>query len=338
TDIEDRLRRVAADRSPRAAHGRRLAERWAAHAARLVAPDGRAPLPAALLLAEAFPDRIARRRKAPGPSDQTADYLLANGRGVSIDAADPLAKAEWLAVADAGGAGASSRIRLAAALSSDVLLPWLDGRTSVQELLAPDPASGRLAMTRVTKLGAIEVARTRAPASPDAIAEALLADVRSTGLALLPWPDSEIAFRARLQFAVVNGCAGLPDVSDAGLLASSGHWLMPRLQGVSRLADVRLEGALLALLDWQAGKALDAFAPPRFASPAGTSHEIAYGADGGPEAEVRVQAVFGMARHPMLADGRVALTLALTAPSGRPVAKTRDLPAFWKGAWRDVQR
>ncbi|MGL6044478.1 MAG: helicase-related protein, partial [Sandaracinobacteroides sp.] len=122
TDIEDRLRRVAADRSPRAAHGRRLAERWAAHAARLVAPDGRAPLPASLLLAEAFPDRIARRRKAPGPSDQTADYLLANGRGVSIDAADPLAKAEWLAVADAGGAGASSRIRLAAALSAEALL------------------------------------------------------------------------------------------------------------------------------------------------------------------------------------------------------------------------
>jgi ATP-dependent helicase HrpB len=193
-------------------------------------------------------------------------------------------------------------------------------------------------LVRVERLGAIEVSRRRAAASPEAVAAALLAEVRDVGLSVLPGPEGEDAILARLRFAAREGCEGLPDVGDAGLLAAADQWLAPRLAGVSRLADVRLEGALADLLDWPAAQALERFAPARFQSPAGTSHRIDYAADGGPEVEVRVQAVFGLAAHPMLAGGRLPLTLALTSPAGRPVAKTRDLPAFWKGAWRDVQR
>ncbi len=338
SDLEERLRRFQGDRAPRATQSRRLSERWAQSASRLQPATGQPPLGAALLLATAFPDRVARRRRAPGPSDFTADYLMANGRGVALEAADPLARHEWLAVADAGGAGASSRIRLAAAIPAGELSAWLEGRTRFSERLAPDPASGRLALFRTESLGMIEIARTRAPASPEAVAAALQAEVATDGLASLPWPEAEASTLARLRFAQVHGCEGLPDVTDEGLLSSLDMWLGPRLQGVSRLADVRLEGALLSLLDWPSAQAFERFAPARFASPAGTSHAIDYAAEGGPEAEVRVQAVFGLSTQPMLANGRVPLTLALTSPAGRPVAKTRDLPAFWKAGWKDVQR
>ena len=338
TDIEDRLRRFPADRGPRAAQFRKLAARWADAATRLQARASRLPLPPALLLATAFPDRVARRRRTPGASDQTADYILANGRGVSLEAADPLAQAEWLAVADAGGAGASPRIRLAAAIPPDALTAWLEGRTTVHEALAPDAASGRLSAIRTVRLGAIDVSRTRIEASREAIANAMLNDVRARGVDALPWPDSELATLARLRFAASEGLSGLPDVSDDGLLALLDQWLAPKLDGLSRLADVKLDGALLALLAWPAAQALERFAPARFESPAGASAAIDYAAAGGPEAEIRVQAVFGLSRHPMLADGRIPLTLALTSPAGRPVAKTRDLPAFWTGAWKDVQR
>lgn len=337
-DLDERLRRFTTDRSPRANQSRKLAERWVASATRLQPHAEQPPLPGALLLATAFPDRVARRRRAPGPSDQTADFLMANGRGVSVEATDPLARAEWLAVADAGGAGASSRVRLAAAIPADALPAWLEGRTQFTERLAADPASGRMALFRTETLGAIEMARTRATATPDAIAAALLAEVEANGLEVLPWPEAERATLSRLRFAAANGGEGLPDVSGEGLMASRAHWLAPRLQGVSRLADVKLEGALLTLLDWPATQALERFAPARFASPAGTSHAIDYAAEGGPEVEVRVQAVFGLSAHPLLANGRVPLTLALTSPAGRPVARTRDLPAFWKGGWKDVQR
>jgi ATP-dependent helicase HrpB len=337
TDLEDRLRRLPAERGPRADQARRLAARWADAASRLAPAGNDPPLPAALLLAEAFPDRVARRRRVPGPSDPTADYLMANGRGVQLDAADPLAKAEWLAIADAGGAGAASRVRLAAAIPPEALSDWLGGRTTSSDSLAPDPASGRLALTRITRLGAIEVARSRAPASPEAVAAALLAEVREGGLERLPWPEAERAQRARLAFAIAHGAA-LPRVDDAALLADLESWLAPRLAGKSRLADVDLSGALLARLGWAETQALDRLAPARFLSPAGVGAAIDYAAEGGPEAEIRVQAVFGLAAHPMLADGRVPLVLALTSPAGRPLARTRDLPAFWRGGWKDVQR
>jgi hypothetical protein len=48
------------------------------------------------------------------------------------------------------------------------------------------------------------------------------------------------------------------------------------------------------------------------------------------DVEVRVQALFGLARHPMLGDG-TPLVLSLTSPAGRPIQTTRDLPGFWKG-------
>jgi ATP-dependent helicase HrpB len=337
SDLEDRLRRLPAERGPRADQARRLAARWAEAATRLEPRREGPALTPALLLAEAFPDRIARRRRTPGPADATADYLMANGRGVALEATDPLAKAEWLAVADAGGAGAASRIRLAAAIPAEALPPWLEGRTDSRDTLAPDPASGRLALTRTVHLGAIEVSRRRAPASPEAVQAALLDEVRHGGLDLLPWPEAELATRARLAFAAARGLS-LPDSSDAALLASLDDWLAPVLAGRSRLADVDLAGAILARLSWPEAQALERFAPARFQSPAGVSAAIDYAAEGGPEAEIRVQAVFGLVTHPMLAEGRVPLTLALTSPAGRPLAKTRDLPAFWRGGWKEVQR
>ena len=338
TDLEDRLRHFADNRSPRAAQSRSLVDRLARTAARLRNRTDQPCLPPALLLAAAFPDRVARRRRAPGPSDQAASYIMANGRGVFLDASDPLAQAEWLTVADAGGAGAAARIRLAAAIAPDLLAPWLEGRTTSTEVLASDPASGRLAAISTARLGAIEVSRSRSAATPEAVASALLAEVRERGIESLPWPDEERATLARLHFAAAHGLPGLPDVSQAGLVMLLGQWLAPRLSGKSRLADVRLDGALLGLLDWPTTQALERFAPPRFISPAGVGALIDYAAQGGPEAEIRVQAVFGLSLHPMLASGRVPLTLALTSPAGRPVARTRDLPAFWKGAWQDVQR
>lgn len=337
SDIEERLRRLPGDRGARAGQARRLAARWAELAARLQKPDGDL-LPVALLLAEAFPDRVARRRRAPGPSDATADYLLANGRGVALEASDPLARSEWLVVVDAGGAGAASRVRLAAAIPADALAGWLDGRATVEEALAPDSASGRLALIRTTRLGAIEVSRVRTAATREAVEAALLAEAKAGGIDALPWSEAEQAVLARLRFAAANGLQGLPDVGDARLLEAADQWLAPRLSGIGKLADARLDGALQSLLDWGQAQALEKFAPARFNSEAGTSHAIDYAAVGGPEVEVRVQAVFGLGTHPMLAGGRVPLTLALTSPAGRPLAKTRDLPAFWKGAWKDVQR
>ena len=83
---------------------------------------------------------------------------------------------------------------------------------------------------------------------------------------------------------------------------------------------------------------INRLAPPDFTSPAGSTHAIDYAAEGGPRVELRVQALFGLAVHPMIGEARVPLVLSLTSPAGRPIQTTRDLPGFWAGSWTAVAK
>jgi ATP-dependent helicase HrpB len=162
--------------------------------------------------------------------------------------------------------------------------------------------------------------------------------VAERGLGQLPWGDAAIALRARFAFAAAHGL-DLPASDGDALLATRDDWLAPLLgRRLVDLQDVALAEALLNRLDWSQRQRLDTFAPVRFTTPAGSSHAIDYAADGGPAVDMRVQALFGLARHPMVADGRVPLTLRLTSPAGRPIQVTKDLPGFWTGSWAEVKK
>jgi ATP-dependent helicase HrpB len=95
-DIDARFERFARERGAKAEAARKLAQRIA----RLcVGKGGFDPLSIGGLIATAFPERIAKRRDAKGEK-----WISAMGRGLQLDAASPLASAEWLAVADLQGA------------------------------------------------------------------------------------------------------------------------------------------------------------------------------------------------------------------------------------------
>jgi len=76
----------------------------------------------------------------------------------------------------------------------------------------------------------------------------------------------------------------------------------------------------------------------RWETPAGRVVEIDYAAEGGPRIECKVQEAYGLSVHPAIADGRIVLTVALLSPAMRPVAMTRDLPAFWRGGYVDMRK
>lgn len=343
TDIEERLQQWQRDARGRGKQAKGLAQRWAkaAESVQPVRSDADPSMSAGLLLASAWPDRVARRRRQAGRSDQTTSYLLANGRGALLSATEPLARAEWLVVADAGGAGASSRIRLAAAIADEEIRPWLEVHGESRETLVRNQQTGRYQLRRSACLGAIEISATLSDAPPEALVRALLDEVQVEGLEALSWSDAERGVLARLRFLMaeqVPEAAAWPDLSDEGLLQAADDWLWPRVAGASSLVEVQLDGALLDWLGWETRQALEKLAPVHYHSPAGSKHVIDYTAEAGPQAEVRVQAMFGTAAHPTLADGRVRLLLSLTSPAGRPVANTRDIASFWQSAWRDVQK
>lgn len=331
-DLEHRLHRWRTERGQRADNARRLAERWArlvpGESPATIAPGS--PEAVAACVALAFPDRIARRRDASGET-----WASAGGRGFRLDPASSLARHEWLAVAETQGMAAGARILSAAPIDAAAVEALFTHRIETRRHVRFDPVTGRVETTRERRLGAIRLSSgPDTGADPDEIAAALLEGVRSHGPDLLPWSSHAEALRARASYA------GIETLSDAALHADVDEWLPPVLTGKRRLdaiAPEMLTQALQNRLGWDGQKQIDRFAPARLETPAGSSHEIDYAAEGGPTVEVRVQALFGLATHPTLGDG-TPLILSLTSPAGRPIQTTRDLPGFWKGSWADVAK
>ena len=362
-DLETRLRRWRGEKGQRAEAARGLAKRWAsmiplpgregpgvgtAEGGRNPRPSGSLrspPTPSPSLsgrgdvgecLALAFPDRLSKRRDSSGEN-----WISAGGRGFRLDPHSPLARETWLAVGEVSGTAAGARILAAAAIGEAMVEALFGERIESGARLGFDPATGTVRARRGRRLGAITLSEGQdMKASPDEVAAALVEGIRTHGLGLLPWSDPARSLRRRAAFARSHD-PGLPDLSDEALLADLHEWLPLLVAGKRSLRDVdpaALSGMLDARLGWEGRKSVDRLAPHAFETPAGSSHAIDYEAEAGPTVTVRVQALYGLSRHPAIAGGRVPLVLSLTSPAGRPIQTTRDLPGFWSGSWSAVAK
>jgi ATP-dependent helicase HrpB len=289
-----------------------------------------------LLVAFAYPDRIAKRRPGGEPR-----YAMAGGKGAAFAAHEPLAALDWLALAELDGDRREARIYLAAPLDladieeqftphivTEAVCAW-DGRDEVVK-----------AVTR-RRLGQL-VMEEKPQKTPDAaaLATAMAVGVRAMGLGCLPWTPELEKFRARVAFAArIDPDGGWPDLSDAALLAGLEGWLVPYLAGITRrahLARLDLGQALGGLLDWDAKRRLDLLAPSHVEVPSGSRIPIDYEGEE-PVLAVRLQEMFGCAQTPLVGGGRVPLLLHLLSPARRPVQVTRDLASFWANAYKAVK-
>lgn len=321
-DLAQRLSRWQGDRSPRAEASRKLADGWTNWAEGLVERKS-SSTDLGILLARALPDNLARRRDAAGES-----WLSAGGRGYTLDPVSSLARAEWLAIGDAQGQAKGARITAAWPLATAEVESELAERIEKRSVLNWNESERRVEARLERRLGAITLASGSDPKPDPGAVTAMLVDKAVDNLGdFLP---RTLLARARH--------AGIAALDPAALEANAAEWLAPLLDGRRDLdlAKGKLADALLGLLDWDQRQRLDRLAPREWESPAGTSHAIDYEAEGGPSVEVRVQALFGLDAHPTIGQPPVQLLLQLTSPAGRPIQATRDLPAFWRGSWRDV--
>lgn len=329
-DLTLRLQRWRREGGKRADAGRGLAKRWAA-----LVPGSDAVAfgdhHVGLCLALAFPDRVAKRRSADG-----ADWASVGGRGFRLDPMSSLAREEWLAVGEVQGSAAGARILSAAPISEGDVIALFGEKIAEHRTVRFRPTNGGIEALRERRLGAVRLS-TGSDDRPDpqAVTTALLDGVRQGGIDLLPWSEAARSLRMRATFA------GVEALSDDALIAALDQWLPPLLSGKRRLSDIdrpQLSGVLDGLIGWDGKQQVERLAPPEFRSPAGSSHAIDYGAEGGPRVELRVQALFGLADHPVVGSARIPLVLSLTSPAGRPIQTTRDLPGFWAGSWSAVAK
>ena len=291
------------------------------------------------LLAKAFADRIARRR------GQEGRYQLANGMGAMLDADDASGRHEWLIapLLLQGSASPDARILLALPLDIDTLLQTSPELLQQSDTIEWDENQGTLKAWRRTRIGQLTVkVQPLAKPSEEELHQAMLNGIRDKGLSVLNWTPEAEQFRLRLQCAA-NWLPeyNWPAVDDASLLATLESWLLPHMQGVHSLRALKalnVGQALHGLLDWSMLQRLDSELPAHYTVPTGSRIAIRYHEDNPPALAVRMQEMFGEAKTPTIAQGRVPLVLELLSPAQRPLQITRDLSAFWQGAYREVQK
>jgi ATP-dependent helicase HrpB len=288
-----------------------------------------------LLLAFAYPDRIAQRRG-------DGRFLLRNGRGAVFANQQSLSNASYLVAAELDDQGSESRIFLAAPVDLDDLEQHFEDQIEQETSVIWDRTAQAVRARKRERLGAL-ILKDAPLANPDPEESltALLEGIKEEGLDILPWTKGARQFQQRLNFMHRLEPTEWPDMSEGGLVAMLEDWLAPHLYGLKSRDDVQrlnVMEILEAVLSWEQRRELDECAPAQVIVPSGSRISIDYSDPASPVLAVRLQEVFGLKETPRIARGKVPLTLHLLSPAQRPVQVTQDLASFWKNAYFEVKK
>jgi ATP-dependent helicase HrpB len=289
------------------------------------------------LLLHAFPDRIARQDAA-----NPRRYQLANGRGARLLDDSALYGEPWLVVVDLRYEERDSLIFAAAPFDPELLERDFPQRFARERVVRWNRDTRAVDAFEQSRFDGIVLERRSVPPRPEDAVPAMIAAVRELGLDALPWSDNARELRLRVEaLRAWYPELGLPDFSEARLLASLDEWLAPYLTGKRRidaLSAAELTEALSARLDYAQRAALDEHAPSSVRVPSGLDRRIVYAPGAAPILAVKLQELFGLADTPRIAGGRVPLTLHLLSPAGRPIQVTQDLKSFWERTYPEVRK
>ncbi|MDB5579957.1 MAG: ATP-dependent helicase HrpB, partial [Bradyrhizobium sp.] len=288
-----------------------------------------------VMLALAFPDRVARNRG-------NGSFVLANGRGAAVDQTSALARAPYIAVAELTGTAAQGRILLAAPIAQAEIEQHFADQIEAADEISFDRGAMALRARRKKTLHAITLSEAPMALKPSGGTALVLADgLVAAGLDKLPWSKPLKQWRDRVMFLrKAEGKDSWPDLSDDALVAARETWLVPVLTdkiSLKEFSSGELSDAVMSLLPWDLRARLEREAPTHFEAPTGTQLAIDYEAEQGPTIAVRLQELFGLNTHPSIARGAVPLVLELLSPAHRLVQVTRDLPGFWRGSYAAVR-
>lgn len=332
------LRRLRRQRQTGGAWGRiaKIADQYMS-LARLSAPDNGPfePTDAGMLLAAAFPERIASAREGA-----TGLYMLSSGDMARLPKDDDLAGEPWIVAANVNASEGVGRIFLAAPIAPADLRPMVSERDNV----AWDMRQGGIVARRETRIGSLLLASKPIKVQDRRlIADAICQAARKDGERMLDFSDDAAGLQRRVAaVAAWHPELALPDISTAAVLSRAAEWLPPLLGKAETVAELRkidVVAALRSMLSYEQMREVDRRAPERIEVPTGSKIRVDYrGADEPPVVSVRLQEVFGMRVSPRVDGGRRLILMELLSPGYKPVQLTQDLESFWSGAYFEVRK
>jgi ATP-dependent RNA helicase HrpB len=306
-----------------------------------------------VLLAYAYPDRIARQR-----TGDDSRYQLSNGKGASIPAHLQQNLYEYLVIANLDAKQRESTIYLAAEITAQQLQDYFSHDMQNSESTTWNETQQRVEVKRVTALGKLILQEEMVHGGDQkaiqqkAVQQCLLEAIKKTGLQVFNWTAQASGLAQRINFineSMKNnadlkqklGNIDLPDFSETALLASLSDWLLPYLDDENSFKQcykLDLYRLLKNKLSWQQQQLVERLAPEKITVPSGSSITIDYNEPASPVLAVRLQEVFGLYDTPTLLDGHCKLMLHLLSPARRPMQVTQDLNSFWKTAYHEVKK
>ena len=300
-----------------------------------------APMEVGLLVAHAYPERIAHSTNSIG------SYRLASGANVQLDATDQQSAHSWLAKASLHSApGATGRVFLAAPLDPEDL-----NAEFVKEVdnISWDTKQGSVVMQREQRIGKLMLSEKPIhDADKEQVKSIVCEAMKKDGLTMMAWSEKAVeqVQRRVAQVAAWHPELALPDVSTEHLLSTAADWLPFYLEeggrvksSVQELRKLNLAEIIWNLLPYEAQQEVDRLAPTHIEVPTGSRIRIDYrtGAEA-PVLSVRLQECFGMERTPCVDDGKRPVLMELLSPGFKPVQLTQDLASFWQGTYFEVRK
>jgi len=295
-----------------------------------------------LLLAYAYPERVAKARGSLG------DFVCANGKGVTLDEQDALAGEKFLVIADLMQSKSVLKVRLAASIDVSQIEQSFSDQIIEQEVAVFDDVSGKIIARTQTRLAALILQETisKESLSNEMIATMWCDLITRKGLSFLNWQDKDLALKARWQWLTLFfEQYELPEINDKALLDNLENWISPfvgEIKSKGKLAKLDLSAMLLSQLDYQQQQILKQAAPSVFISPTGRHCPITYSTEKSPKVSMPMQELYGSTQTPQIGgiNGQqgIPLLLELLSPAQRPIQVTQDLAQFWAGSYKVVQK
>ncbi|PKG99843.1 ATP-dependent helicase HrpB [Paraglaciecola sp. MB-3u-78] len=299
----------------------------------------------AVLVGYAYPQWLAKQRK-----DER--YQLVNGSGAVLYQDDALTTHSWLAVANMQTSDRqqdNAQIRYAESLTLLQLEQHFEHLIEKKERVNWDPENQRIVSEMHQTLGKIIIHKQpiKRPSAQHILT--IWRDVIQTkGIANIPFNDEVQQLIHRVQLAAslagtpsFSAFKAFPDFSGSGLLNSIDRWLMPYLADIltwQQFTQCHFLQQLLNELDFAQQQSLNKQLPKQLALPSGRNAQLTYTSGNSVVLSVRMTELYGLQRHPTVAQQQVPITVELLSPAGRPIQTTQDLPRFWQGSYKEVQK
>lgn len=294
------------------------------------------------LLLRAYPDRLARRRRAGEPSAK-----MIGGKGIRLAPFSAVERAEFFVALDSMEAPPNANIpknEVVVSMASKVELAWIEEAfkpfiTQKTETVFDRDTRQVLDHTasflRDLPLSEPKVKRADVDAAHAVLVEACLEnwDVWFASR------DDLSSVEGRLAFLAANG--SIDESEAAAAAAAKTEFLNEAVFGTTKLDEVLnrpLAEIYLRHLPPAIQSLLKSEAPDRMHVPSGSEIKVHYPIDRTPYIEVRIQELFGWTSSPKLAKGRISLLLHLLGPNYRPMQVTSDLASFWQTGYPEVRK